>query len=118
MAQLVVAIFRLVGFVLATFGYAIFSCALLALTFIDLDTWLLPHEITWPLIALGLLSPLWNPSLRFVDSAIGAAAGAGCFAAIALFGEKVVKREAVGWGDVYLLGGIGDWIGCAGLPAV
>ena len=117
-ALLVVAIFRLFGFEWATLGYAIFVCALVALTFIDLDTWLLPHEITWPLIALGLLSPLWNPSLRFVDAAIGAAAGAGFFAAIALFGEKVLRRETMGWGDVYLLGAIGAWLGWQSLLPV
>jgi leader peptidase (prepilin peptidase)/N-methyltransferase len=102
----------------ATLAYAVLVCALVALTFIDLDTWLLPHEITWPLIVLGLLSPLWNPELRFSDSAIGAAAGAGFFAAIALFGEKVLKKETMGWGDVYLLGAIGAWLGWQALLPV
>ena len=102
----------------ATVGYAVFVCALVALTFIDLDTWLLPHEITWPLIALGLASPLWSSELRFVDSAIGAAAGAAFFAAIALFGEKVLKKETMGWGDVYLLSAIGAWLGWQALLPV
>src|SRR6478736_988948 len=34
----------------------VFSMLLLALAFIDLDTWLLPYELTLPLLALGLLS--------------------------------------------------------------
>jgi len=117
-ALLVLAVFRRFGLEWATLGYAALVCALVALTFIDLDTWLLPHEITWPLIALGLASPLWNPGLRFIDSAIGAAAGAGFFAAIALFGEKVLRRETMGWGDVYLLGAIGAWLGWQALFAV
>ena len=33
------------------------------------------------------------------------------FAAIALFGERVLKRETMGWGDVWLLAGIGAWLG-------
>ena len=117
-AILVLAVFHRYGMVWATVGYAVFVCALLALTFIDLDTWLLPHEITWPLIALGLASPLWSSELRFVDSAIGAAAGALFFAAIALFGEKVLKKETMGWGDVYLLSAIGAWLGWQALLPV
>ena len=117
-AVLAVAVERKFGPSGAALGFFAFTAALVALSYIDLDTWLLPHEITWPLIALGLLSPLWNPSLRFADSAIGAAAGAGFFAAIALFGEKVLKRETMGWGDVYLLGGIGAWLGWQSLLAV
>jgi leader peptidase (prepilin peptidase)/N-methyltransferase len=115
---LVVAVFHEYGMTWATLAYAVFVCALVALTFIDLDTWLLPHEITWPLIAIGLASPLWNPDLRFADSAIGAAAGTGFFAAIALFGEKVLKKETMGWGDVYLLGAIGAWLGWQALLPV
>jgi len=115
---LVLAVFHRYGLHWATLGYAILVCALVALTFIDLDTWLLPHEITWPLIAVGLASPLWNPDLRFVDSAIGAAAGAGFFAAIARFGEKVLKKETMGWGDVFLLGAIGAWLGWQALLPV
>jgi leader peptidase (prepilin peptidase)/N-methyltransferase len=117
-AVLVVAVFRRFGLGWHTLGYAVFVCSLVALTFIDLDTWLLPHEITWPLIALGLASPLWNPELHFPDAAIGAAAGGGFFAAIALFGEKVLKRETMGWGDVYLLAGLGAWLGWQALLPV
>ena len=46
---------------------------LLALAYIDLDTWLLPHQITWPLLAVGLASPLWNRDLTWLSSLIGAA---------------------------------------------
>ena len=117
-AVLVLAVYHRYGMGWPTLGYALFVCALLALTFIDLDTWLLPHEITWPLIVLGLVSFLWNPDLRLVDSAIGAAAGGLFFAAIALFGEKVLKKETMGWGDVYLLAAIGAWLGWQALLPV
>jgi leader peptidase (prepilin peptidase)/N-methyltransferase len=108
---LVLAIVRRFGPSWTAAGYAAFACALVALTFIDLDTWLLPHEITWPLLAAGLASPIWNPALRPLDSLVGAAAGFAFFAAIALFGEKVLRRETMGWGDVWLLAGIGAWLG-------
>ncbi len=117
-ALLLFAIWRRFGGQWATLGYAAFACGLIALTYIDLDTWLLPHEITWPLLAAGLLSPLWNRGLTWTDSLIGAGAGFAFFAAIALVGEKVLKKETMGWGDVWLLGGIGAWLGWQALLPV
>jgi leader peptidase (prepilin peptidase) / N-methyltransferase len=110
-AVLAVAIFRNFGATWTSAGYFAFAAALVALAYIDLDTWLLPHQITWPLLASGLVSPWWNRTLSWRDSVIGAAAGLVLFAAIALFGEKVIKRQTMGWGDVWLLGAIGAWLG-------
>ena len=115
---LALAIVRQYGINFVALGYFAMAAALVALAYIDLDTWLLPHEITWPLLALGLLSPLWNRPLGFVSSAAGAAIGFALFAAIALFGERILKRETMGWGDVWLLGGIGAWLGAPALLPV
>lgn len=108
---LAVALVRREGATWAALGYFAFAAALLALSYIDLDTWLLPHQITWPLLAVGLVSPLWNPALTFAEAGIGAAGGFAAFAAIALFGEKVLKLETMGWGDVWLLSALGAWLG-------
>jgi leader peptidase (prepilin peptidase)/N-methyltransferase len=115
---LAVGIVRQLGPGWVALGYFAFAAALVALAYIDLDTWLLPAQITWPLLAVGLLSPLWNHELGFRDAIIGAAVGYGLFAGIALFGEKVLKREVMGWGDVWLLGGIGAWLGWEALLPV
>src|SRR6266403_2182524 len=68
--------------------------------------------------AVGLASPLWNRDLTWIESFIGAAAGFALFAAIALFGEKVLKRDTMGWGDVWLLAAIGAWLGWPALLPV
>src|SRR5207237_6593805 len=117
-AVVLFAVWRRFGGQWATLGYAAFACALIALTYIDLDTWLLPHEITWPLLAAGVLSPVWNPALTFAEAFIGAACGFAGFAAVALFGEKILKRETMGWGDVWLLAAIGAWLGWPALLPV
>ena len=117
-ALLVFAVWRQLGPQWSALGFAIFVCALLALTFIDLDTWLLPHQITWPLLGLGLLSPLWNPELSWMEAGIGAVLGFGAFAAIALVGEKILRKETMGWGDVWLLAAIGAWLGWPALLPV
>jgi leader peptidase (prepilin peptidase)/N-methyltransferase len=94
-----------------------FAAALLALAFIDLDTWLLPNAITWPLIGFGLAMGL--AGVTPVGSLRGAAYGAGlgfaAFALIAWLGEKAFKKEALGFGDVWLLAGLGAWMGPAAL---
>jgi leader peptidase (prepilin peptidase)/N-methyltransferase len=117
-AVLAVAIVRQLGPTLAALGYFAFAATLLALAYIDLDTWLLPHQITWPLLAVGLASPLWNRDLGWLSSLIGAAAGFAFFASIAFFGEKLLKKETMGWGDVWLLSGIGAWLGWQALLPV
>jgi len=115
---LAVAVFQRAGPTWTAVGYFAFAAALVALAYIDLDTWLLPHQITWPLLALGLASPLWNRELTWIESLIGAAAGFALFAVIALVGEKLLKRETMGWGDVWLLAAIGAWLGWPALLPV
>jgi leader peptidase (prepilin peptidase)/N-methyltransferase len=127
---LAIAIATQFGPTLAALGYFLCAAMLVSLAYIDLDTWLLPSEITLPLIGLGLLSPLWNPTLAlpmqgifpamrslplaFLSSVSGALAGGLFLAAIAFIGEKL-GREWMGWGDVWLFAGIGAWLG---LPAL
>jgi leader peptidase (prepilin peptidase)/N-methyltransferase len=93
---------------------------LMALAAIDLDTWLLPHRLTWPLIALGLGAAALGlaPSPSLSSSALGAALGFGAFALVSLVAEKLLKKEALGFGDVFLLGGLGAWLGVAALLPV
>jgi leader peptidase (prepilin peptidase) / N-methyltransferase len=118
MGVLAVAVFQRAGPTWTAVGYFSFIATLVALAYIDLDTWLLPHQITWPLLAVGLASPLWNRELTWMESFIGAGAGFALFAAIAILGEKVLKRETMGWGDVWLIAAIGAWLGWPALLPV
>jgi leader peptidase (prepilin peptidase) / N-methyltransferase len=115
---LAVAVFKRDGLTWVGVGHFGLVAAVVALAYIDLDTWLLPHQITWPLLAVGLASPLWNRELTWAQSLIGAAAGFALFAAIALIGEKLLKRETMGWGDVWLLAAIAAWLGWPALLPV
>lgn len=93
---------------------------LLALAAIDLDTWLLPHRLTWPLIVLGLAAAALGlaPAPSLASSALGGALGFGGFALVSLVGERLLKKEALGFGDVFLLGGLGAWLGAGALLPV
>jgi leader peptidase (prepilin peptidase)/N-methyltransferase len=94
-----------------------FVATLVALAFIDLDTWLLPNVITWPLIASGLTTAALGlaPARSLRLAAFGAGLGFGVFALLSWLGEKAFKKEALGFGDVWLLAGLGAWMGPAAL---
>lgn len=108
------------GLSAAALAELVFVALLLALAAIDLDTWLLPHALTWPLIALGLgaaaLGVADAPSLS--SAALGAGIGFLAFGAISVIGERVLGQEALGQGDVWLLAGLGAWLGARALLPV
>jgi leader peptidase (prepilin peptidase)/N-methyltransferase len=97
-----------------------FGAFLVALAFIDLDTWLLPFALSLPLAALGLAAGWLQlaPSGSLLGALLGGGAGFLAFLVVHLVGEKVFKREAMGFGDVVLLGGIGCWLGAGALLPV
>lgn len=105
------------GFTAAALAEFVLCAFLLALAAIDLDTWLLPHALTWPLLALGLAAGAAGigPAPSLASSALGAAIGFGAFALVAVVGRWVARREALGFGDVWLLGALGAWLGVAAL---
>ena len=105
------------GFTVDAGAELAFVSTLLALAFIDLDTWLLPHVITWPLLGAGLIASAlgWSATPSLPSSLWGAAVGWGAFALLSWTGEKVLKKEALGFGDVWLLGGLGAWLGLGAL---
>lgn len=87
------------------------SWALLSLIVIDIDTQLLPDEITLPLLWIGLLA---NTQHIFTDinSAIyGAIAGYLSLWIVAKGFYLVTKREGMGHGDFKLLAVLGAWAG-------
>ena len=96
-----------------------FVLTLVALAFIDTDTWLLPHALTWPLMVAGQgAAALGLSSASPRSSALGLLLGVLGFAAVRELGQRAFKKEALGYGDVWLLGGIGAWLGASALLPV
>lgn len=96
----------------------VFLAALLALTYIDIDHWLLPRSITVPLIGAGLLASLLPGATGPVSSLLGAAVAFAAFVALGFVAERILKKEALGGGDVWLFAGIGAWLGLRSLLPV
>ncbi len=99
--------------------YWLIASGLVLGTFVDFEHMIIPDRVTIGGIVAGLvLSPL-IPSLHgretalagFIQAAIGLAAGAGILWAVAVVGKWVFKKDAMGMGDVKLLGGLGALLG-------
>ena len=106
------------GFTWAMAGALIFAWALIALTAIDIDTQLLPDDITLPLLWLGLLVNLSDGFTQLASAVIGAVAGYLSLWAVYWLFKLTTGKEGMGYGDFKLLGAIGAWLGWKILPVV
>ena len=106
------------GLTWAMAGALIFAWALIALTAIDIDTQLLPDDITLPLLWLGLLVNLNNGFTPLSSAVIGAVAGYLSLWAVYWLFKLTTGKEGMGYGDFKLLGAIGAWLGWKMLPVV
>ena len=106
------------GLVAWHFGFGLAGCsallllwALVALTFIDADTQLLPDSITLPLLWLGLIVNL-NHGFTDINSAVlGAIFGYLSLWSIYWLFKLITKKEGMGYGDFKLLAALGAWLG-------
>lgn len=106
------------GPALAGVSAILFVWAMIALTFIDLDTFYLPDDITLPLLWTGLLVNLGNAHVDLQSAVIGAAAGYLALWCVFWLFKLVTGKEGMGYGDFKLLAAIGAWLGWQVLPLV
>lgn len=106
------------GYNASTLFIFAFIFALIALTFIDLDTFLLPDDIVFPLLWLGLLFNLNTGFTDLQSAVIGAMAGYMVLWIVFWLFKLIRGKEGMGYGDFKLLAAIGAWFGWQMLPAV
>lgn len=97
------------------------SAVLIAIAFIDWDTFLIPDVLSLGLLGGGILASFWNPYFgggpawaRLARSLAGATVGFCVCWGVAAAGEWIFKKEAMGGGDVKLLAAVGAWTGIRG----
>jgi leader peptidase (prepilin peptidase)/N-methyltransferase len=96
----------------------VFVWALVALTFIDYDTQLLPDNITLPLLWAGLLVNLNGTFASLSSAVIGAVAGYLFLWLVYHAFKKITGKEGMGYGDFKLFAAFGAWLGWQQLPFI
>jgi leader peptidase (prepilin peptidase)/N-methyltransferase len=91
---------------------------LLCLTFIDLDTQLLPDNLTLPLLWLGLIASVILTPNTLADKVLGAVFGYLSLWSVNYGFRMLMGKEGMGYGDFKLLAALGAWIGLGLLPVV
>jgi len=102
----------------AAFAAMAFLWCMIALSFIDFDTQLLPDSITLPLVWAGLLLNLGGTFVDLRSAVIGAVAGYLSLWCVYWGFRIITGKEGMGFGDFKLLAAIGAWLGWQMLPLV
>ena len=106
------------GFGLGAFAAMAFLWCMIALSFIDFDTQLLPDSITLPLLWAGLLLNLAGTFADLGSAVIGAVAGYLSLWCVYWGFRIATGKEGMGFGDFKLLAAVGAWLGWQMLPLV
>jgi leader peptidase (prepilin peptidase)/N-methyltransferase len=96
----------------------LFAYLLVAMTWIDYDTQLLPDDLTYPLLWAGLLLNLNGTFVPLHEAVIGAAAGYLALWAVYWLFKLATGKEGMGYGDFKLLAALGAWLGWKMLPTI
>lgn len=96
----------------------VLTWALIALTGIDYDTYLLPDNITLPLLWLGLIVNYFDVVTNLHSALIGAVAGYLSLWSIFWGFKLLTGKDGMGYGDFKLLAALGAWLGWQMLPAI
>jgi len=94
---------------------------LIVVSVIDFRTMLISDFFSFSIAFIGIISSLINPSFdgsyynRLVLSLSGLITGSGFIFALSYIGKVIYKKDAVGEGDIFLLGAIGTFSGFYGI---
>lgn len=113
-----VAVIFYVGVNWSGLAALVFTWSLIALTMIDFDTYLLPDDITLPLLWLGLIANSFNTFTDLPSALWGAIAGYLALWSVYKLFKLVTGKEGMGYGDFKLLAALGAWMGWQMLPQI
>lgn len=111
-------------------AYVVLCCALIISAFVDLDLCIIPNEITFTGIPLAVILSVIYPGLHdahhtlrnfsmvgihrldaLIASVIGMLVGGGLVLVCCIVGKALLKKDAMGYGDVKLMCMIGGFVG-------
>ncbi len=95
-----------------------FTWLLVTLTIIDIETMLLPDQLVYSLLWLGLLQSVFTLFCSPTQAILGAIIAYMTLWTIANLFYLFTKREGMGYGDFKLLAALGAWLGPFSLPVI
>lgn len=106
-----------------TLAFCVMTSLMIVAAFVDFEHMIIPDRTSLGCIVLGLAFSVAFPRVQSVDtildavirSLIGVVAGAGALWLVSVIGKWMMKKDAMGLGDVKLLGGIGAFLGLPGV---
>ena len=116
-------IYYFFGLTITTLLLMILSIFFIIIFFIDLKHFIIPNELTFPLMVIGFIKS-FDPNLNqtifpnYINSLIGGISGYLIIWLIIFFYKKVRKKEGMGLGDAKLMAVIGFWFGSVSIPFV
>ena len=115
--------FHFFGFSIATLLLFILTIFFVIIFFIDLKHFIIPNELTFPLMAIGFLKS-FDPNLNqylfpnYINSLIGGVVGYLIIWFIIFAYKKLRNKEGMGLGDAKLLSAMGFWFGWISIPFI
>ena len=116
-----VFIYYVFGLSITSVLLAILSICFIIIFFIDLKHYIIPNELTFPLMVIGFLKS-FDPNLNqaifpnYINSLIGGLVGYSIIWLIIFIYKKIRNREGMGLGDAKLLAVVGFWFGWLSIP--
>jgi len=116
-----VIVYHLYGITITTLLLIILSVFFIIIFFIDLKHFIIPNELTFPLMLIGFVKS-FEPNLNqtifpnYINSLIGGVFGYLIIWLIIFFYKKVRNKEGMGLGDAKLMAVVGFWFGWASIP--
>ena len=114
-------IYFLYGLTITTLLLIILSIFFIIIFFIDLKHYIIPNELTFPLMLIGFIKS-FDPNLNqtifpnYINSLLGGFFGYAIIWLIIFFYKKVRNKEGMGLGDAKLMAVVGFWFGWLSIP--
>ena len=115
--------FYLFGFTITTLLLFILTIFFVIIFFIDLKHFIIPNELTFPLMIIGFFKS-FDPNLdkslfpNYINSLIGGIVGYAIIWLIIFAYKRLRNKEGMGLGDAKLLSAIGFWFGWISIPFI